>query len=247
MNKNQFFIVGAQRSGTTYLYNILEQHPEICMAKPVKPEPKYFLNKQLEDINLEEYYKTYYCSCKEAPAFGEKSTSYYENEEVAKTISSAIPHAKIIFCLRNPLTRALSNYQFSVDHGLETRTLEEVFIENKPLPNNNFSTSVNPFNYLGRGEYATYIKIYKKYFSKHQIKVIIFEELVNDQNAIKQLYDFLEVDPTFQPFNINNIINASSKKGNYPESVILKINDHYKSHNKELSEMVENSLNCWKI
>jgi hypothetical protein len=32
-----FFICGAQRSATTYLYRMLEQHPEIAMAKPVRP------------------------------------------------------------------------------------------------------------------------------------------------------------------------------------------------------------------
>ena len=43
MSDNQFFIVGAQRSGSTYLYNLLDGHPDVCMAKHVRPEPKYFL------------------------------------------------------------------------------------------------------------------------------------------------------------------------------------------------------------
>lgn len=246
MNKSQFFVVGAQRSGTTYLYDILEQHPQICMAKPVKPEPKYFLNKRIEDISLDEYYKAYYNSCRETQVFGEKSTSYYEKEEVAKLISSCCPHAKIVFCLRNPIKRALSNYQFSVDHGLETRVLEEVFIENKPAPNHSFNTSVNPFNYLGRGEYAKYIKMYQKYFPKNQIKILIFEEFANNQNEIKKLYSFLGVDFTFQPLNTDSIVNASSKKKNINKNVIIKLKEYYESHNEELSRLLENSLNCWK-
>ena len=44
MNNQFFFIIGAQRSGTTYLHNILEEHPEISMASPVIPEPKFFLS-----------------------------------------------------------------------------------------------------------------------------------------------------------------------------------------------------------
>ena len=247
MNKKQFFIVGAQRSGTTYLYDILDQHPKICMAKPVRPEPKYFLNKKLDEINLDEYYQTYYQQCSKSKVFGEKSTSYYENEEVAKILSVSCPHAKIIFCLRNPVKRALSNYQFSVDHGLETRTLEEVFVENKSIENFNFSTSVNPFNYLGRGEYARYIKMYQKYFPKNQIKVLIFEELVNNENEIKKLYDFLEVDSNFIPSNLEKVVNASSKKESINENIALKIQEYYKAHNEELSEMLNNALNCWKL
>jgi hypothetical protein len=40
---DHFFIVGAQRSGTTYLYHLLSEHPSINMATPVWPEPKFFL------------------------------------------------------------------------------------------------------------------------------------------------------------------------------------------------------------
>jgi hypothetical protein len=39
-----FVIPGAQRSGTTLLWRLLDQHPEIQMARPLRPEPKYFLD-----------------------------------------------------------------------------------------------------------------------------------------------------------------------------------------------------------
>jgi Sulfotransferase family len=38
-----FIIAGSARSGTTYLYNLLDHHPEIYLAKPRAPEPKFFL------------------------------------------------------------------------------------------------------------------------------------------------------------------------------------------------------------
>jgi hypothetical protein len=37
-----FIIAGAQRSGTTFLYNLCDDHPDIYMAKPCFPEPKFF-------------------------------------------------------------------------------------------------------------------------------------------------------------------------------------------------------------
>ena len=124
-----FFIVGAQRSGTTYLYEMLKQHPKINMAQPVKPEPKYFMEHNQDNLNYHNYIDSFFSSRMQGQILGEKSTSYYEYESSARLISSTVPKAKIIFLLRNPIYRALSNYYFSVENGLETRKLTDVFCE----------------------------------------------------------------------------------------------------------------------
>ena len=59
---NVFFIVGGQRCGTTYLYNLLEKHPSICLAKPSFPHPKYFINQDKKDINYLNYFSKYLCN-----------------------------------------------------------------------------------------------------------------------------------------------------------------------------------------
>jgi len=131
---NIFFIVGAQRSGTTYLYNLLDKHPEISMAKPVYPEPKFFLqNNSIKKIN--QYEKTFFKEkLKQKKVYGEKSTSYYITPQVPKRLISAYPNSKTIFILRNPVYRALSHYFFTKSHGLETRSLEAVFLKNEREP-----------------------------------------------------------------------------------------------------------------
>ena len=43
-NLNYLAIIGAQRSGSTFLYNILNEHSDIKMYKPIRPESKYFLD-----------------------------------------------------------------------------------------------------------------------------------------------------------------------------------------------------------
>ena len=99
-----FFIIGAQRGGTTYLYRVLDDHPEIYMAKPLKPEPKYFLSQDCQK-NLDSYEKKYFDDApRGTKIFGEKSTSYYENTSVAKRIKTAYPKSKIILILRNTKT-----------------------------------------------------------------------------------------------------------------------------------------------
>ena len=226
--KNHFFIVGAQRSGTTYLYDMLDQHPEICMAKPVRPEPKYFIGKNRDEIDYTEYFHKFFTLKREYKIYGEKSTAYYERDESARLISSFFPSAKIIFLLRDPVQRALSNYYFSVQNSLEKRSLEEVFLgNNAQLPPKPDNVSVNPYDYLGRGEYSKFIELYRKYFPATQIKTIIFEELISNPAIIKELYSFLRVSKVYIPENAEVIVNASEKDMNAPKTILQSLKKHF--------------------
>jgi hypothetical protein len=246
MNNNQFFIVGAQRSGTTYLYTILDEHPEICMAKPVKPEPKYFLTSK---YNEAEYYKNYYNhKTDKTKIFGEKSTSYYESEAIAQKIATNIPLAKIIFILADPVDRAISNYKFSFENGLETRSIEDVFINNVPIYSSKYNTSVNPFDYKERGIYHKFIKCYYNNFSKENIKIIVREDLVGNINAIQDLYKFLDVDSSHIPVSLKTIINPS-KSNIDSHSLSLaqdKLANFYQEYNIILKDQYMIDISLWR-
>ena len=246
MNRN-FIIVGAQRSGTTYLYELLEEHPEICMNKPVHPEPKYFLSKSLKEVSVVNYEKLFFNSCDSCNVKGEKSTSYYENEDSARLISSSMPNSQVIFCLRNPAHRALSNYFFSVNSKLETRSLKEVFIDNKEAPYlKDYTVSVNPFNYLGRGEYINYIAMYMKYFPRDKIKVVILEELVGNITYIQDVFSFLGVWTDFSPKGYRKVVNQSIKNQKPPEEINSFLSSYYKKSIASLEDLLMRDLSIWK-
>ena len=159
--ENLFLIVGAQRSGTSYLYQLLDEHPNIYMAQPMYPEPKFFCD-QKKYSKGKKYYLNKYFNDKsdDYKIFGEKSTSYMTVAGTAKRIYSMFPKVKLIFVLRNPIERALSNYWFSVKNGIEKASFEyaikneEARISNNPMPR----FSVHPWGYLTRGEYFKYIE-----------------------------------------------------------------------------------------
>jgi len=120
------FIIGAQRSGSTYLYKVLNCHPEVSMAQPVRPEPKFFLNELLVSKGKKFYEETYFSSHKlGARYFGEKSTSYIESTDAAMRIKKYYPDARILIILRDPVLRAYSNYRFSVVNKLEPLSFEQ--------------------------------------------------------------------------------------------------------------------------
>lgn len=244
MNKNQFFIVGAQRSGTTYLYTILDEHPEICMAKPVKPEPKYFLTNKYNEI---EYYNNFYThKTNTTKIFGEKSTSYYENKQIAQKIATAMPLAKIVFILADPVDRAISNYKFSFENGLETRSIEDVFINNVPIDTSAYSTSVNPFNYKQRGIYHKYLEYYYDYFPKENIKIIVKEDLIANLSVVQDLYNFLDVYNGHIPESLNSKINPSKSNINSHSLSLVqdKLANFYREYNQILKDkyMIDTSL-----
>ena len=248
MKNNMFIIIGAQRSGTTYLYKILYEHPEIYMAKPIKPEPKFFLIDEEYERGLNYYQNKYFNHGKDEKNFGEKSTCYYESEKAAQRIKKNYPFSKIIIILRNPSDRAISNYFFSRDNGIETRTIKEVFIDKKPEAKKDIKTSVSPFDYLGRSDYKTHIQKYLKYFHKEHFKVIIMEEFVGNIEQIKELYRFLDVNPDFLPPSLKEKINPSEKSETDTDEQILKsLHKYFAPLITELESYLCIDLTCWKI
>ena len=119
-----FFIIGAQRSGTTYLARVLDQHPDISMAKPLIPELKFFLNTSEKSLNYKNYLTNFILKKKIKNLLGEKTTSYFEQSHIAHKIKSIIKDYKIIIILRNPINRAISHYNYSVKSGVENLDFE---------------------------------------------------------------------------------------------------------------------------
>lgn len=232
MSFSIFIIIGAQRSGTTSLCRALDKHPEITLAKPMNPEPKFFLNEVEFDKGKSHYINKYYPTITHRNKYlGEKSTSYYENSFVAQRIYSYFPEAKIIVLLRNPVDRTLSNYFFSKSNGLETRTLSEVFIQNQPAPTINQKVSVSPFDYLKRSSYSTLLDPYFKLF-RHNMKVLIFEEMIKNKSVIQDLFIFL---------GLNQDIDFSLEVSN--NSGLMKDNDVDKDFNTVKNYLFEKFRN----
>ena len=179
---------------------------------------------------------------------GEKSTSYIEHPEAGRRIKTFFPDAKIIFILRNPVFRAVSNFFYSKQNGLESREMETAFFENEKQHNYSKSKfSVNPFDYLNRGFYFAFLSEYFEIFKKSQVKIVIHEEIIGQQAEVSELYEFLNIDRNFVPESLNRKINDTNKKTKVPHSVLTKLNDIYLESIVELEEFLERNLTVWKI
>lgn len=243
------FIVGAQRSGTSYLYRVIDNHPNVQLAKPMKPEPKFFLKEELFRLG-KEYYKSKYFDLtnKNILYLGEKGTSYMERPDAAIRIHSFFPNARILFILREPVSRAWSNYIFSKQSGLETKAFNEALKNDPKKRKYNKNISVNPFNYINRSQYRDFLPTYFNLFKPENIRIEIFEEFVGNIEAIQDLYEWMEVESNFKPANYQLPVN---KSGDYEESlptdILIELSKRFKCSNLLVEKYLGREIASWKI
>jgi hypothetical protein len=231
------FIVGAAKSGTTSLYNYLNQHPDVFFPK-VK-EPNYYSNIESEDplvykkpkegvfyhnkiINDEKVYFSLYNTSDKFKIVGDSSPSYLWDIEASNKIYSDFPNAKILILLRNPAMRTFSHYLMNLKSGVETETnfLKALQRDEKIKPKVWGDGKVLLYKELGM--YYKQVKNYFDIFKNENIKVIIYEEFFKDvEQGLFDVFEFLEIKPN-QNINYNEIHNKYSAPKNSLSKYVLQ-------------------------
>jgi hypothetical protein len=245
---NKFFIIGAQRCGTSYLYKLLNEHTEIQMLAPLRPEAKILLNEKYKNITSYDYDNLFSNIVnKSTKIIGEKATSYIEMDRALKQISINFPNSKIIIMLRDPVMRAFSNYKFTLENGLEKESFEKALeLETNRLHNNIDKISVNPYAYFARGVYNKYIENCYSIFSRCNIKIVIYEELINNLLEIQKIYQWLEVDESFIPKKLQRVVNSTNVKVNFSYEKKIELFLKYEHSIAELEKLLGRDLSIWQ-
>ncbi|MFA5139638.1 MAG: sulfotransferase domain-containing protein [Elusimicrobiota bacterium] len=245
-----FLIAGAPRSGTTWLYRLLARHPDVYMAKPEKPEPKFFLIDENYARGIDYYRETYFSAAGNAKAAGEKSTNYLESPAAARRIREHLPQIKLIFILREPADRAYSNYLWTRMNGLESETFEraiELELEReKTLPAK--LRFARPYSYFSRGLYADLLKPYFEFFSKDRILCLRCEDIARDAGTLARcVHGFLGVAPRPQDAAALGKVNPSEKTA---EGLSPKTRDtllaRYAEPNRRLAALLGPGFGLWE-
>jgi len=196
--KIDFIGIGAPRSASTWIFECLTEHPEICGSRPKETKFFFYKNKKLKE------YKKYFSHCHSKSIKGEYTPTYIYRKKAAEHIKKYFPHVKLIFCLRNPIDRLVSQYYFARSRRYEVDfdNLEERIKQDlRKYPD-------KEARYIEQSLYYKYISKYFELFPKEQILITIFEDIEKDPiNFIKNIYKFLDVDPSFVPSIINKKIN----------------------------------------
>ena len=248
MREPTFVIGGGQRCGTTWLYHLLDEHPQIYLAKPVRPEPKFFIHEPAPGRDMDWYLKTWFADAGDEPAVGEKSTAYLDNAQAPRRMKRMLADLKVLFILRHPVDRAISNYRFSRQNGRESESLQYALDHEpqrlaQPMPE---GVSSHPQAYLARGHYAGYIERYLDCFGPSQVMVLIKERLDDEpEAALDPVWRFLGVD-RFEPHGIDRARNVTARDDlTLGCSLAADLLKTFESSNRRLERLVGCDVRHW--
>lgn len=238
-----FVIAGAPRCGTTWLYSALDRHPSIWLAKPVKPEPKFFLVDESYQQGLDYYVQQWFSAVPDGAIAGEKSTNYLESRPAAERLARDLPATKLIFLLREPVARALSNYRWTRMNGLEDLEFAAA-LEQEASREKSYEGPLcysRPFSYFTRGLYELQLRPWFELFPREQILIERAEDLAGRPSSVlAEVCHFLGVAPRPVGDDIG-IVNAA-EPGPIDPMVLTLLRERYRQPNEELYSVLGSRL-----
>jgi hypothetical protein len=246
-----FIIAGAPRSATTWLYLLARRHPQLAMAEPMVPEPKFFLVDELWQRGVDYYSKKWFNPLPVDRTLGEKSTNYLEAPEVAERISRVLPRVKLIFLLRNPVDRAYSNYLWSRQNGLETEDFEQALAleeqrERNLMPQLRYA---RPHAYFSRGLYAEQLASFFARFPRAQMLVLRHEDVAARPDYVAaDFHRFLGVPELPETAQALGRVNAAETARHEPLSPSLRrlLVERYRAANANLAALLGPDFGLWR-
>lgn len=162
-----FFIVGTQKGGTTALFRMLKEHPSVVM--PIRKELHFFDRKRSLDASDFLTYERKFVPdwAKRGRLTCDITPSYMYRPYAAVRMKQYAPESKIIFLLRDPVSRAISQYHMK-RYALKTE-------------HRSIYKCLSDFDseYVTRGYYAEQIERFVNFFDWNQI-------LILDSHILKQ-------------------------------------------------------------
>ncbi|MCW5898885.1 MAG: sulfotransferase [Flavobacteriales bacterium] len=175
-----FIIIGAQKSGTTHLFNVLSKHPSIL---PPKRKELHFFDRNADHRLGFSYYRQLF---PRKPWFGgrfvtfEATPSYMWEAHYAERIHQVMPQVLIVAVLRDPVKRAFSAWQMSQrkkDHPVQGHLYDPLSFEEAVRGELAGEPRTGGSSYLRHGEYAEQLRPFVDLFGKDRVKVFSFRDM----------------------------------------------------------------------
>lgn len=196
-----FLIIGAQRAGTTSLFRVLRQHPQLYPS--FVKEVHYFDGGVTPGTDNyargEAWYRSHFPWLSTLGGDGkafEASPLYLFHPEAPARLHALLPQARLVVLLRDPVERALSQYFFAQRRGHEPLPLLQALHAEEQRLQDTPEVSFHHHSYKTRGHYAEQLRRYLALFPRAQLLILPAERWFNEPQAVlEEVCAFVGVAP----------------------------------------------------
>jgi hypothetical protein len=238
-----FLIIGAQKAGTSSLFEYLRRHPQVHI--PPEKETFFFSEDRRFRRGWDWYLATMLRDAPPNAVCGEASTTYMSGtpfedvdsersnpaprdatatgaareDVVPQRIRTLLPDVKLICVLRDPVSRAFSQYRMTVMERAESRSFDEA-LSDLLTPQALAEARVTPTRtntYVVNGEYARALAGYARTFPREQLLAIFSDELAAEPvTTLARLFEFIGVASDFVPDNVQTRYRTAATRQRIP-------------------------------
>ncbi len=198
MTPVDFLAVGPQRTATSWLYEVLSHHPQICFPTGVK-ETMFF---DLRYGRGWDYYDSHFQHLRTGQIIGEIAPSYFHSEAAMERIAASLPACKILINVRNPITRSHSLFRHHLSKG-RVRNSFAGALEKMP-------------EIIESGKYAKFGSLWEEIFGAANVCYLVQEDIQNRPGEVlATVCEFLGLSTMAPPAMANLNVNSASAPRNW--------------------------------
>lgn len=205
-----FLIIGAPKAGTSALYVLLGDHPQVFISE--KKELDFFT---LEHERGEAWYRSQFAAGPAATARGEATPHYLASPPAIRRAWAMVPGARLIALLRDPVDRAYSHYWMQMAKFPDQRPSIRRFRELTDLEAGDvegYRPEAPHQRYLWNSLYGRHLADVRSVYPAHQVLPLLQEDLRDDpRGTLDQVCGFLGIEPDHRPAALGADINAGTR------------------------------------
>jgi hypothetical protein len=245
-----FLIVGAERCGTTSLFDVLRQHPAVFNGTLPRKEVHYFDNKYHHGLGWYQCHFPLTARVRLAskgtgvdPVAFEATANYMFHPLAPERINHDLPGVRLLVLVRDPVERAYSAHAHQVGFGFETEPFDRALeLEDSRVAGERERIMAEPgyqsfafdhYTYRARGHYADQLDHLEQVFGRDRILVIDSGDFFTSPGPVyDRILDFLRLprrgQPRFTPQN-------ARPRSPMPASVRAALDEHFRPHDERLT------------
>jgi hypothetical protein len=213
-----FVVIGAQKGGTTTLFEHLRKHPRLCL--PADKEAPFFNRPELYSKGVDHLFSTYFPQPLPAGRLlGTVTPQYMCIRGCAQRLADAFPSAKLVAILRDPVERAYSHYRMAARRDQDARSFDDAIAEMLAGPDaleaGRASTRLGE-TYVAWSEYGRMLGDYLERVPREQLLLTYTSDLEADPAAVlTAIEEFLEV-PVVLPDGLGERFHVGGSQRRFP-------------------------------